>query len=135
MMMTDALTAYTNLLAAMRAENDEVTEKLFHPDFTIHEDPGMPYGAEAKGGANFLALRRKVYATWGPKCLELQFKTSDPSGKHATGFFKLFDRRPGKSGEPIGHVSLVWTFENGLAREVYVIYYDTPRLSKALAEG
>jgi len=131
--MADALTLYTNLLAAMRAENDEVTEKLFHPDFAIHEDPGMPYGGEAKGGANFLALRRKVYATWGPKCLELLFKTSDASGKHATGFFKLFDNRPGKAGDLVAHVSLVWTFEDGLAREVFVFYYDTPRLSALLA--
>ena len=131
--MTDSLTLYSNLLDAMRAENDAVTEKLFHPDFEIHEDPGMPYGGEARGGANFLVLRLKVYASWGPKCLELQFKTSDPSGRHATGFFKLFDRRPGRSGELVGHVSLVWTFEDGLAREVYVFYYDTPRLSALLA--
>lgn len=133
--MNDALTLYTNLLAAMRAENEEVTEKLFHPDFTIHEDPGMPYGGEAKGGANFLALRRKVYATWGPKCLDLQFTTSDESGKHATGFFRLSDKRPGKSGDVVGYASLVWTFEEGLAREVYVFYYDTPRLTALLAGG
>jgi hypothetical protein len=119
----------------MRAENDEVTEKLFHPDFAIHEDPGMPYGGEAKGGASFLALRRKVYATWGPKCLDLQFKTSDASGRHATGFFNLHDKRPGKSGELVGHASLVWTFEDDLAREVYVFYYNTPKLTALLAEG
>lgn len=133
--MTDALTLYANLLDTMRREDDEETAKLFHPDFAIHEDPGMPYGHEGRGGADFLKLRRTVYATWGPKCLELQFTTADPSGRHATGFFKLTDRRPGKPRDLVGYASLVWTFEDGLAREVYVFYYDTPRLSAALAAG
>ena len=133
--MTDALTLYANLLKTMRQEDDEETAKLFHPDFEIHEDPGMPYGGEDRGGANFLKLRRKVYAAWGPKCLDLQFTTSDASGKHATGFFKLTDTRPNRKRDTVGYASLVWTFEDDLAREVYVLYYDTPRLSAALAEG
>lgn len=133
--MTDALTLYSTLLTTMRQENDEETAKLFHPDFEIHEDPGMPYGHEGKGGADFLKLRRKVYAAWGPKCLDLQFTTSDPSGKHATAFFKLTDNRPNRKRDTVGYASLVWTFEDDLAREVYVLYYDTPRLSAALAEG
>jgi hypothetical protein len=132
--MTDAIDLYSTLLATMRQEDDEETAKLFHPDFEIHEDPGMPYGGEDKGGANFLKLRRKVYATWGPKCLELQFKTGDPSGKHATGFFKLTDNRPNRKRDTTGYASLVWTFEGGLAREVFVLYYNTPALSAALAE-
>ena len=132
--MNDPLALYTNLLDAMRAENNEVTEKLFAPGFTIHEDPGMPYGIEGEGGANFLKLRLRVYAAWGPKCLELLFTTSDGK-EHATGFFRLTDRRPGKSGETLSHVSLVWTFRDGLAQEVYVFYYDTPSLTRALAEG
>ncbi len=133
--MTDALTLYANLLKTMRMEDDEETAKLFHPDFEIHEDPGMPYGHEGRGGADFLKLRRKVYAAWGPKCLDLQFTTGDASGKHATGFFKLTDNRPNRKRDTVGYASLVWTFEDDLAREVYVLYYDTPRLSAALAEG
>lgn len=132
--MTDALTLYANLLRTMRLEDDEETAKLFHPDFEIHEDPGMPYGGEDKGGANFLKLRRKVYAVWGPKCLDLQFTTGDASGRHATGFFKLTDTRPNRKRDTIGYASLVWTFEDDLAREVYVFYYNTPHLSAALAD-
>jgi hypothetical protein len=132
--MTDPVSLYSNLLDAMRAENEEVTLKLFDPDFVIHEDPGMPYGGEMKGGAAFLRLRSKVYATWGPDCLNLLFKTGD-GGEHAHGFFRLIDSRPGKPRTLESYVSLVWTFRNGLAKEVHVIYYDTPRLSKALAQG
>ena len=33
------------------------------------------------------------------------------------------------------YVTLVWTFVDGLAREVRIFYYDTPRLSRALSQG
>lgn len=130
--MRDPVELYSNLLTAMRAENDDVTVKLFAPDFAIHEDPGMPYGGEMTGGANFLKLRKKVYDAWGPGCLELLFKTGDGQS-HATGYFRITDRRPGVTDPVESYVSLVWTFEDDLATEVRVIYYDTPRLSKALA--
>jgi ketosteroid isomerase-like protein len=133
--MSDPLALYSRILVALRAGDDAATLRLFDPAFVIHEDPGMPYGGVLHGGENFLALFRKVYRTWGEGCLELLFKVGDPASNHAVGVFKLTDRRA-EVGEPIeSYVTLVWTFRDDLAVEARVFYYDTPRLSAALAAG
>jgi ketosteroid isomerase-like protein len=129
--MSDPVALYTRILASLRGGDDAATLRFFAPDFAIHEDPGMPYGGELIGGEAFLALFRKVYATWGEQCLELLFKCGDPEGGHAAGIFKLTGR-PGMA--PIeSFVTVVWTFRDELAAEVRIFYYDTPRLAEALA--
>lgn len=131
--MADPVALYTRILTSLRGGDDEATLRLFAPDFVIHEDPGMPYGGELRGGEAFLMLFRKVYASWGEQCLQLLFKLGDGDGGHAAGVFKLTGRRPGLP-EPIeSFVTVVWTFRDDLAAEVRIFYYDTPRLAAALA--
>jgi hypothetical protein len=133
--MTDPLVLYSRILDALKAEDDAVTVRLFDPEFVIHEDPGMPYGGELRGAESFIKLRHKVYDSWGENCLELLFKCGDPDGQHAASVFRLTDRRAGVTGRAESYVTVVWTFRDDLATEVRVFYYDTPRLSLALATG
>lgn len=131
--MSDPVALYTEILAAMRGADDTAALKYFDPDFVVYQDPGMPYGGDRRGGDAFIQLRRQVYGIWGPGCMKLQYVTGDPEGNHAAAHFKLVGQ-PAGAPEPIeGHVIVAWTFRNDLAVEARVFYYDTPRLSKFLA--
>lgn len=132
--MSDPVLLYKRLLAAMRGGDDSAALPLFAPDFVAYEDPGMPYGGRYHGGEGFLRLRRKVYDIWGPGALNLLFVCGDPAGGHASAHFRLAGRAPGAAGPVEGHVSVVWTFRDDLAVEARVFYFDTPRLSAALAD-
>jgi hypothetical protein len=130
--MSDPAELYMEIITAMRSGNFDVAGKYFDPAFVVHEDPGMPYGGVLKGADAFFKLRRKVYDTWGEGCLKLLFVCGD-KGDHATANFKITGR-PGTSVANLeSFVTVVWTFRNGLATEARVFYYDTPRLSRALA--
>jgi len=130
--MSDPVALYSQLLAAMRSSNDMSALKYFAPDFVAYEDPGMPYGGRFEGGEGFIALRRKVYDTWGPGAMKLLFVCGDPDGGHLSAHFKLVGR-PGRAREQVeGHVTVVWTFRDDLATEARVFYFDTPRLTAAL---
>ena len=133
--MSDPVALYTAILDALKAGDDAATLRLFAPDFVIHEDPGMPYGVEMKGGERFIRLRDKVYESWGENCLELLFKMGDPDGAHSAGVLRLTDRRPGVTVRTESYVPVLWTFRDDLATQVRVFYYDTPRLSEALAKS
>lgn len=128
--MSDGGVLYDQFRAALRAEDGSVLA-LFHPDFVAYEDPGLPYGGEFHGGEEFVKLRRNVYKTWGPQCLELQFRCGDDDG-HAIAYFKLTGRPEGKDIVVESYVTLVWTFVDGLAVEARVSYYNTPELARAL---
>ena len=39
--MSVMLALYDEIVRAQRAADDEVTIKLFHPEFVVYEDPGM----------------------------------------------------------------------------------------------
>jgi ketosteroid isomerase-like protein len=131
--MSDPVFLYTRLLAAMRSSDDRSALAFFAPDFVAYEDVGMPYGGEYKGGEGFLELRRKVYSTWGPGAMKLQFVCGDPESGHASAHFRLVGRPQGMADPVEGHVTVVWAFHDDLAVEARVYYYDTPRLSEALA--
>lgn len=87
--MPDPASLYRQLLAAMRSSDDTTALKFFAADFVAHEDPGMSYGGRYEGGEDFLELRRKVYATWGPGAMNLLFICSDPESGHASAHFRL----------------------------------------------
>jgi len=133
MRMSDPVLLYQRLLAAMRSGDDTRALPLFAPDFVAYEDPGMGYGGRYDGGEGFLRLRRKVYEVWGPGAMNLLFVCGDPEGGNASAQFRLVGR-PNAATEPVeGHVTVVWTFRDDLATEARVFYFDTPRLSEALA--
>lgn len=129
--MTDGGKLYDEFRAALRAEDGSV-QAFFHPDFVAYEDPGLPYGGVFRGGESFVALRRKVYETWGPNCLELQYRVGDDDG-HAIAYFKLTGRPAGSDETVESYVTLVWAFEDGLAKEARILYYNTPLLTQALS--
>lgn len=128
--MSEMLSRYNEIVDALRAENDEVTLTFFHPDFIVHEDPGMPYGGVFHGGDKFIALRRKVRTLWK---LDFIAKCEEVDGKTFVAVF----RATGLPGGPLDGietmVTVVWTFADGLALDAHVLYYDTPRLAAALA--
>ncbi len=128
--MSAMLSRYNEIVVALRAENDAETVKFFHPDFVVHEDPGMPYGGGLRGPDAFIALRRKVRKFWN---LDFIAKCEEVGGKTFVAVF----RASGVAGSPVDGmetvVTVVWTFEDGLAKDARVLYYDTPRLAAALA--
>lgn len=130
--LSDPVALYRRLLAAMRSGDDRSALPYFAPDFVAHEDPGMTYGGHYEGGEGFLELRRKVYDIWGPGAMQLLYVCGDSEGGHASAHFRLVGRPKG-AAEPVeGHVTIAWTFRDGLAAEARVFYYDTPRLNAAL---
>ncbi len=133
--MSDPVALYMQLLQAMRSPDNSVALQYFAPGFIAHEDPGMPYGGKAHGGAEFLRLRGKVYDAWGPGCLKLEYVTGDPEGNHAAAHFLLVGKPNGAAETVEGNVVVVWAFSNGLADEARVYYFDTPRLARALADN
>lgn len=133
MTMSDPVLLYRRLLAAMRSGDDAAALAFFAPDFVAYEDPGMVYGGRYEGGEGFLQLRRKVYDVWGPGAMNLLFVCGDPEGSHASAHFQLVGRPRGATAPVEGHVTVVWTFREDLATEARVFYFDTPRLSEALA--
>ena len=130
--MSDLLDVYDDIVVALRADNDEITRQFFHPEFIVYEDPGMPYGGILHGPDAFINLRRKVRKFWN---LAFIAKCVEPNGDTLVAVFK-FTGVPGSAVDGIETVvTVVWTFRDGKAVEARVLYYDTPRLSLALAQG
>jgi ketosteroid isomerase-like protein len=117
---------------ALRAENDEITRQFFDPEFIVYEDPGMPYGGILHGPDAFIMLRRKVRKFWN---LAFIAKCIEPNGDKLVAVFKATGV-PGSAVDGLETVvAVVWTFRDDKAVEARVLYYDTPRLSLALAQG
>jgi hypothetical protein len=131
--MSDPVELYMRLIKLIRAGEDAAALQLFAPDFVVHEDPGMPYGGVVAGGQGFLDLRRKVYDVWGPGALKLLFVCGDGEGGHASAHFDLVGHPNGTSETVHGHIIVSWLFQDDLAVWARVFYFDTPRLSAALA--
>lgn len=129
--MSDMLSRYNQIVDALRADNDEETLKFFHPDFVVHEDPGMPYGGVFRGPGQFIALRHKVRRFWN---LDFIAKCEEVGGKTFVAVFRATGVAGGPTEGMETMVTVVWTFQDGLALDAHVIYYDTPRLSAALAK-
>ena len=127
---SDPIALYDALRAALHKRDGSVLAH-FAPDFVVHEDPGMPYGGTFHGAEHFVRLFHEVYSTFGGRPIELLWKCRDDQG-HVMVYFKL-SGQPEKSPEPVSsYVAIAWTFENGLAKEARISYFDTPRLSKAI---
>jgi ketosteroid isomerase-like protein len=130
--MSDLFKLYEDIVVALRAGDDIHTLTYFHPDFVVHEDPGMPYGGEFKGGQAFIDLRHKVKKFWN---LAFIARCADQDGRHFVAVFKAtgVEEAPTQGLETV--VTVVWTFEGGQALEARVIYFDTPRMAAAIARG
>lgn len=130
--MADLIAIYNELVPALRAEVDSVTRTFFHPDFVVHEDPGMPYGGTYHGADGFVALRRKVREYWS---LEILSKCAEPGGDRLVIVLKLTGHPHGPTASLETMVTVVWTFRGDKAQEARVLYYDTPRLAAAMSRG
>lgn len=130
--MADLFKIYDEIVVALRSEDDSAAMKYFHPDFVIHEDPGMPYGGVFKGADKFIELRRKVRAIWN---LSFIARCADQDGKTFVAVFRATGVRGGLAESMETVVTVVWTFQDERALEARVLYYDTPRLSAALTNA
>jgi SnoaL-like domain len=130
MPMPDLIALYDRLVIALRGGDDAEVHALFHPDFQVHEDFGLPYGGTFDGADGFIALRHKVRTYWG---IEILSKCPAPEGDRMVIVLKM----TGLPGGPLAGmetlVCVVWTFAGQKATEAKVLYFDTPAISAALA--
>lgn len=128
--MTDLIAIYDRLVVALRENDDEVSRSFFHPEFTVQEDFGLPYGGTFQGADGFIALRHKVRSYWA---LEIDSKCVAPEGNRMVIVLRL----TGHPGGPLAGmetlVCVVWTFRGDKAAAAKVLYFDTPAISEALA--
>jgi hypothetical protein len=90
----------------------------------------MPYGGVMRGPDKFITLRRKVRKFWD---LAFIAKCEEVGGKTFVAVFRATGAAGAVTEGIETMVTVVWTFEDGLAKDAHVIYYDTPRLSAVLA--
>ena len=105
--MSDLIGIYNQLVIALRGDDDEAAHAFFHPDFQVHEDPGMPYGGTFQGADGFIALRRKVRTYWQ---LEILSKCVAPEGDRLVIVLRL-------TGQPEGPVAQ-WFGLSGTGRRL-----------------
>lgn len=113
---------------------DEIAE-LVHPDFVIHEDPGMPYGGVYRGPEGFTDLVSRVVAAWRDLRTECLSFLDEPDGDGIIMVIRNSGTAPG-TGKPVEVLtSEYWRIDDGRLREGRVWYYDTPTIAAALSEG
>lgn len=117
---------------AMTSEDPEALKALIHPDFVLHEDPGVPYGGVFKGQEGFLKVALAVRDTWCDQTLERMHYSESPETNTASIVLRMRAR-----AKPTGtlietYVSEIWSFRDGLGIEAYVWYWNTPELIAAL---
>lgn len=131
--MSNATDLYFQLVDAIKAGDDDATRALISPDFVLYQDGGMPYGGTYRGPDEFMKLCKEVWTLWGGTQFEPLYQIADPDGTRicAVVYFKA---KPGQASEPVDTtLSEVWEFRDGQAVEARIWYFDTKRLSAALA--
>ena len=128
--MPDLIAIYDRLVIALRGDDDAFTRSFFHPDFTVQEDFGLPYGGTFDGADGFIALRHKVRSYWA---LEIVSKCVAPEGDRMVIVLKLTGHADGPLAGMETLVCVVWTFRGDKAAEAKVLYFDTPAITQALA--
>jgi hypothetical protein len=113
---------------------DEIAN-LVHPDFVVHEDPGMPYGGVYRGPDGFVRLVGNVVAAWDGLQTECLSFLDEPGGDGILLIIRNFGKAPG-TGKPLEVLtSEYWRIVDGTLREGRVWYYDSPTAAAALMEG
>jgi len=103
--MSHPIARYDDIIMALLAEEDNVTRKLFDPDFVVHEDTSMPHGGDTTGGDGMGAMLSATGLPGGP-----------------VDGLETF-------------VTVHWLFRDRLALEARVFYYGTPALAAALTRA
>lgn len=127
--MVDLIAKYDEFLVPLRADDRETARKFFHPDFIVHEDPGMPYGGMFAGADAFIELRHKVRQYWK---LDIESKCVSPEGDRLVIVIHLTGLADGPCAGLETWVTVVWSFRDGKALEARVLYYDTPTVNAAI---
>ena len=128
--MTDLIAIYDRLVISLRSDDDETTRSMFHPEFKVHEDFGLPYGGTFDGADGFIALRHKVRTYW---TLAIDAKCASPEGDRLVIVLKLTGHADGPLAGMETLVTVVWTFRDSKAVEAKVLYFNTPAITQALA--
>ena len=130
--MSDLIAIYDQLVIALRGNDDVTARTFFHPDFQVHEDPGMPYGGTFHGADGFIALRRKVRTYWQ---LEILSKCVAPQADRLVIVLRLSGQPEGPVATMATMVTVVWTFREGKASEATVLYFNTPPIARAITSA
>ncbi len=133
---------FEDKIAVMRAVESLMHEgriseiaTLVHPDFVVHEDPGMPYGGVYRGPDGFVQLVSNVVAAWQDLRTECLSFLDEPGGDGILLIIRNSGKAPG-SGKPVEVLtSEYWRIVDGTLREGRVWYYDSPAAAAALTEG
>ena len=111
---------------------DELGE-LVHPDFTVFEDFGMPYGGVYRGAKGFSELVSKVVATWDGLKTECLSLLDEPGGDGVLMIMRLNGRSHVSGLAVEAQTSEFWRVRNGRLTEGRVWYFDTPTIAAQLA--
>lgn len=134
--------SFEDKIAVMRAVERLMHEgrigeiaQLVHPDFVVHEDPGMPYGGVYRGPDGFVELVSNVVAAWQDLGTEVLSFLDEPGGDGILLIIRNYGKAPG-TGKPLEVLtSEYWRIVDGTLREGRVWYYDSPTAAAALTEG
>jgi ketosteroid isomerase-like protein len=123
------------LLASLKSGDGAAIEAICHPDLTIEDPPGLPYGGVYKGFAGMIEVAGKLFAA----VEGCQIQTEAIIGAEGGDEFVLRQRLTGTSartGRPV-EMSILehYTFQDGLLTSIRPYYWDTKIFLEMLGEA
>jgi ketosteroid isomerase-like protein len=127
--MSELETFYTNLIAAVTAQDAARIHSLIDPAFAIHYDSSLPFGGTYRGVDGFFTVLGSLAASMTDLKTEQQNYMEDANGEQYTLIINL-TARARQSGDAIDtQVSEVWTVRDGKAVEARIWYWGAAGLS------
>jgi len=122
------------VLAALQSGDGEQIRAICHPDLTIEDPPGLPYGGVYRGFDGMLEVAGKLFAAVADCRMQTELIIGDPAGDE----FVLKQRMTGRiarTGRPVEMGILEhYSFRDGLLVSIRPYYWDTRALAELLAE-
>lgn len=116
---------------ATRLGDLDMMARYIAPDLVVHEDPGMPYGGVYHGIAGFLEMIGKIVATLKDMNIE-RLRVFDGEDDDIAVQIRLTGVSIA-TGAPFEAITCeAFRFVEGKLAELWVWYWDTPGISRAL---
>jgi ketosteroid isomerase-like protein len=118
------------VLATFMSGDQEKIASVCHPDITIEQAPGLPYGGVYKGLTGVRDMAKLLYKTWSEFDVTTERVLGDASGDHFIMMQRLRarSRKTGQATEIT--IAELFSFQDGRLILIRPYYWDT----KALAE-
>jgi uncharacterized protein len=114
---------------ACMKDDRAAAEALMHPDFTVNEPAGLPYGGTHKGKAAWWALFTTICRTWADVKFELETIIGAVDGEEFALALKI-SGRSALTGKPFAtSIFEHWRLKDGLLWDVRPHYFDTKLLA------